>query len=73
MSYEDMMQRTQWFREARFGMFIQWGLYSIPSRGEWVRSTEKMPKEDYEKYFHEFDPVNYNPREWAKLAKSAGM
>ena len=36
-------QRTAWYRQARFGMFIHWGLYAIPARGEWVRSTERMP------------------------------
>ena len=39
-------ERTKWFREARFGMFIHWGLYAIPARGEWVRSQEYMPKVD---------------------------
>ena len=38
-------ERTRWFRQDRFGMFIHWGLYSIPARGEWLRSTEKMGKE----------------------------
>ena len=65
--------RTEWFRQARFGMFIHWGLYSIPARGEWVRSREKMPKEDYQKFFDEFCPEDYNPGEWAALAKRAGM
>jgi len=66
-------KRTEWFLDARFGMFIHWGLYSIPARGEWVRSTEKISNEEYQKYFDEFDPINYNPREWAKAAKLAGM
>lgn len=73
MGCEDMMKRTEWFREARFGMFIHWGLYAIPARGEWVRSIERIPKEDYQKYFDEFNPTNYNPKEWARLAKKAGM
>jgi len=38
--------RVDWFRKARFGMFIHWGLYSIPGRGEWVRSIEQMPEKD---------------------------
>ena len=50
-------------------MFIHWGLYSIPARGEWVRSEEEIPKEDYMKYFEEFDPVDYDPRAWARAAK----
>jgi alpha-L-fucosidase len=65
--------KTGWFSKDRFGMFIHWGLYSVPARGEWVRSIEQMSLEDYQKYFDEFDPKEYNPREWAKLAKEAGM
>ena len=68
----EIAKRTKWFMEARFGMFIHWGLYSIPARGEWVRSHEKMSIEEYEKYFHLFDPSDYDPRQWAKLAKKAG-
>lgn len=69
----DKKERIQWFQDARFGMFIHWGLYSIPARGEWVRSSERISKEDYEQYFEEFNPVNYNPKLWAKAAKEAGM
>ncbi|MGI6166440.1 MAG: alpha-L-fucosidase, partial [Limnochordia bacterium] len=43
-------ERMQWFNEARFGMFIHWGLYAIPARGEWVRSNERIPKEDYQPF-----------------------
>lgn len=66
-------RRMEWYRDARFGMFIHWGLYAIPARGEWVRSTEQIPKEDYMKYFEEFNPVDFEPRKWAKAAKEAGM
>ncbi len=66
-------QRTEWFLDARFGMFIHWGLYAIPARGEWVRSLEKISNEAYQPYFEQFDPTEYQPREWAKLAKAAGM
>ncbi len=72
-SPQQRRQRMQWFSEARFGMFIHWGLYAIPARGEWVRSVEKISVEDYQPYFDEFDPVDYNPREWARIAKQAGM
>mgnify|MGYP000919790650 FL=1 len=70
---EEYEKRMQWFVNARFGMFIHWGLYAIPARGEWVRSFEEIPKEDYMKYFDEFDPVDYDPKKWAKAAKEAGM
>lgn len=66
-------ERTKWFLKDRFGMFIHWGLYSIPARGEWVRNAEKISNADYQKYFDEFDPTNYDPHEWAKIAKNAGM
>ena len=66
-------RRMEWYRDARFGMFIHWGLYAIPARGEWVRSIEQIPKEDYMKYFEEFNPVDFEPRKWAKAAKEAGM
>jgi alpha-L-fucosidase len=66
-------ERTRWFSEARFGMFLHWGLYAIPARGEWVRSIERMSHEAYLPYFNEFDAAGYRPREWARLAKKAGM
>ncbi len=62
-------KRMAWYTGARFGMFIHWGLYAIPARGEWVRSDERIKKEDYMPYFYEFDPVDYNPKQWAKAAK----
>ena len=44
---EERTKRTEWYRDARFGMFIHWGLYAIPARGEWVRSVEQIPHEEY--------------------------
>lgn len=70
---EEYNKRVEWYKDARFGMFIHWGLYSIPARGEWVRSFEKLSIEDYQPYFDEFNPTAYDPREWAKAAKKAGM
>lgn len=70
---EERTKRTEWYRDARFGMFIHWGLYSIPARGEWLRSNEELTKEEYEPLMDEFYAEDYNPREWAKLAKEAGM
>ena len=56
------------------GLFIHWGLYSMPGRHEWVRSYEEVPNEIYdEKYFTRFNPDLYNPADWAKMAKNAGM
>lgn len=72
-SYHERQKRTEWFREARFGVFVHWGIYAIPARGEWVQTQEKISAEDYKKYFDNFNPVDYNPTEWAKIAKNAGM
>jgi len=65
---------TRWFVHDRFGMFIHWGLYSLPSRHEWVQSQEKIaPDEYFKKYFKHFNPTYYDPRQWAKAAREAGM
>ena len=69
---QEIWNRTEWFRKERFGMFIHWGLYAIPALGEWVMSEKRMTTEEYEQYFEQFDPIDYNPREWARLAKKAG-
>ena len=64
---------TAWFRHDRFGMFIHWGLYSMPARHEWVKHHECIPEEKYDKYFKYFNPDLYDPKEWAHQAKAAGM
>ena len=66
-------KRMQWFVQARFGMFIHWGLYAVPARGEWVRSNERMPEEKYMPFFREFDPSAAEPKAWVQAAKEAGM
>ena len=75
--------RMKWWRKARFGMFIHWGLYSVPAGtykgkrikgiGEWIMNRGKIPVTDYQAYAKEFNPVKYDPEEWVKLAKDAGM
>ncbi len=70
---QEIKERTRWFMDARFGMFIHWGLYAIPACGEWVMSEREMTVEQYEEYFHRFDPVDYDPRAWVRLAREAGM
>ncbi len=62
-----------WFRHDRFGMFIHWGLYSMPARHEWVRNHEAIQDEQYQIFFDLFNPDMFNPREWAKAAREAGM
>ena len=70
---DERFRRSGWFRHDRFGMFIHWGLYALPARGEWVRSTERMTDADYWTYFDAFDPTDYDPHAWAKAAQGAGM
>ena len=65
--------RIRWFQSARFGLFLHFGLYSIPARGEWVRSDEKMPESDYLPFFERFDPQQFDAKAWARAAKQAGM
>ena len=66
-------ERMAWWTDARFGMFIHWGLYAQPARHEWVKSKERMSNEDYQKYFDVFNPDLFDPTDWAKQAKAAGM
>ena len=66
-------ERLEWWTEARFGMFIHWGLYAQAARHEWVKSRESISDEDYQKYFELFNPDLFDPVEWAKKAKAAGM
>lgn len=65
--------RMRWWTEARFGLFIHWGLYALPARHEWVKNREKITDEAYQKYFDHFNPDLYHPTEWARAAKNAGM
>lgn len=70
-----------WWRDARFGLFIHWGLYAIPAgewngetnHAEWIRNTAEIPIETYDKFVDQFNPVNFNADEWVKMAKNAGM
>ncbi len=61
------------FRDWRFGLFVHWGLYSLPARHEWVKNRERLTDEDYQPYFDHFEPDLYDPRKWARAAREAGM
>lgn len=75
--------KMQWFREAKFGLFIHWGLYAIPAGewkgkpipgiGEWIMNRAKIPVSEYEQLASQFNPVKFNAEEWVKMAKDAGM
>jgi alpha-L-fucosidase len=66
-------ERLSWWTDARFGMFIHWGLYAQAARHEWVKNRERITTEDYQKYFEIFNPDLFDPAEWARKAKAAGM
>jgi len=74
-------QRMKWWKDARFGLFIHWGLYSVPAgewkgqtnHAEWIRTTAQIPIGEYEKFVQQFDPEKFNATEWVQLAKQAGM
>ncbi len=75
--------RMEWWRDARFGMFIHWGVYSVPAGayqgteydriGEWIMHTAEIPVAEYRGYARQFNPVKYDPDFWAALAQEAGM
>ena len=64
---------TTWFTHDRFGLFIHWGLYTLPARHEWMKQREEMSDEVYDTYFRYFNPDLYNPEQWAEAAANAGM
>lgn len=76
-------ERMAWWREARFGMFIHWGVYAIPAGtwdgrqigniGEWIMNRGKIPVADYKRMAKDFNPVKYDPEAWVRMAKDAGM
>ena len=66
-------RRTAWFVQARFGLFLHWGLYAIPARGEWVRSVERIPNGAYDPLMAQFNPRHCDMRSWMAAAKGAGM
>ncbi|MBC8201105.1 MAG: alpha-L-fucosidase [Planctomycetes bacterium] len=74
--------KLDWWRDARFGMFIHWGLYAVPAgswedkgtgHAEWIRTTAQIPLETYDKFVHEFNPLNFDADAWCEMASDAGM
>ena len=73
--------RMQWWREARFGLFLHWGVYSVPAGewngetgyGEWIRTSAQIPLETYEKFVSRFNPREFNADDWVRMARDAGM
>jgi alpha-L-fucosidase len=69
----DLAPSVTKFKDWRFGLFVHWGLYSLPARHEWVKNRERLTDEDYQPYFDHFEPDLYDPRAWARAAREAGM
>jgi len=73
--------RMKWWRDARFGMFIHWGLYAVPAgewkgasnHAEWIRTSAQIPLEEYNQFIPQFNPVSFNAEAWVQMAKDAGM
>lgn len=80
-SKEAKTRRMQWWDDATFGMFIHWGIYSVPAGeyngkgggAEWIMDTHKIPTAEYEKYAAQFNPQQFNAKEWVTIAKNAGV
>jgi alpha-L-fucosidase len=76
-------EKMAWFREAKFGLFIHWGLYAVPAGtwkgqqiqgiGEWIMNRAKIPVKEYEQLAGQFNPVKFNAEEWVQMAEDAGM
>ena len=71
-SQENLEART-WFQDARFGLFVHWGVYSILGDGEWVMNNQNISVEEYEKLPQFFNPIGFDPVEWVTMVKDAGM
>jgi len=67
------LEARKWFQDAKFGMFIHWGVYSVLEDGEWVMNNRKIPISEYEKLPPKFNPTKFDAAEWVSLAKNAGM
>jgi alpha-L-fucosidase len=78
---EENSPKMKWWKDAKFGMFIHWGIYAVPAGkwentttyGEWIMHTAKIPRSQYSALAKEFNPIKFNAEEWVKLAKAAGQ
>lgn len=73
MNKSTEIKRTEWFKQAKFGMFVHWGLYSILGRGEWVVKRDGIPADEYAALAKQWNPPSFSPENWCIAAKKAGM
>jgi alpha-L-fucosidase len=83
LTAQDKPGKMEWWREAKFGMFIHWGVYSVPAGyyhgqpvkgiGEWIMNKGKIPMSEYQQFANKFDPTDFNADRWVKIARDAGM
>jgi alpha-L-fucosidase len=66
-------EARRWFEDAKFGLFVHWGVYSLVGKGEWVMDKDKLPISEYAKLPPQFNPSKFDADEWVKLAQAAGM
>src|SRR6187431_824095 len=69
----ERLAAREWFRDAKFGLFVHWGVYSLLGQGEWVMQNQKLPSTTYEWLATTFNPVKFDARAWVSTAKAAGM
>lgn len=67
------LEAREWFQDAKFGLFVHWGIYSVRGRAEWVLYNDRIPLKNYEKLAEFFNPTEFDPAEWVALVKEAGM
>ncbi|MDZ7723024.1 MAG: alpha-L-fucosidase [candidate division KSB1 bacterium] len=67
------LEAREWFQDAKFGLFVHWGVYSVLGDGEWVMQVQSIPKTPYEKLASFFNPIDFDPAEWVAMVKDAGM
>ncbi|TCP23527.1 alpha-L-fucosidase [Scopulibacillus darangshiensis] len=73
MEVMNCKHKMKWWKDAKFGMFIHWGLYAVLKKGEWVMYSSKIPVHKYEKLARKFNPIKFDAKQWVRIAKNAGM